>query len=272
MTPVVIESIDDSRVEIYRNLKTTNHTRQNKLFVVEGATLVKRLLDSQFRINSVLVTEARLEEFRPHVPPDAAIYSISRELASELIGFQFHLGVLASAHRRATPDLKEVLPYDDNSLVLFGDQIIDQQNVGMMVRIGSAFGADAVVFGPGSADPFSRRVMRVSMGNGLFMPVVEVDSAETAFRTFSNLGYRTFATVLDESAEPLSPSSFAPRSVLIFGNESTGLGSETIAKTDQQLTIPMLNGTDSVNVSIATGIFSYAYRSQFPATSGLRNV
>ena len=265
MKPVLIDSIDDPRVDVYRNLKKTNLTRSKDLFVVEGATLVRRLLDSRFTVDSILVTEARLEEFAPLIPDEADIFVISRSLAAELIGFKFHLGVLAAARREEPPDLAKVLLTVGNSLILFGDQIIDQQNVGMMVRIGSAFGADAVVFGPGSADPFSRRVMRVSMGNGLFMPVVQSTNVASSFETLRELGYQIFATVLDEGAETLSATSFSGRSVLVFGNESDGLSASTLAMTNRQLTIPMLNGTDSVNVSIATGIFSYSYRNQFPA-------
>lgn len=263
MTPVAIESIDDPRVDVYRSLRKTNQTRRKDLFIVEGATLVRRLIDSSFTVDSLLVAESRLDEFAPLVGSDVSVFVITRALASELIGFKFHLGVLAAAVRRPTPNLNDILPGTGPSLVLFGDQIIDQQNVGMMIRIGSAFGAHAIVFGPGSADAFSRRVMRVSMGNGLFTPVVESLSTVQSLDRLQQLGYRRYATVLDQFASPLSASTFGERSVLVMGNESHGLSDEAIARTDEAITIPMLNGTDSVNVSIATGIFSYSYRSQF---------
>jgi tRNA G18 (ribose-2'-O)-methylase SpoU len=143
--------------------------------------------------------------------------------------------------------------------------------VGALIRIAAAFGAAGVIFGPGSADPFSRRVLRVSMGNVLFLPVLDssdLTSTLTVLKTKHD--FRICATSLNLAARTLSTYHFHPRTVLVFGNEYDGISAETSAISDVSLTIPMLNGTDSLNVSVSAGICAYQYRIQHgvPQLSG----
>lgn len=75
-----------------------------------------------------------------------------------------------AAVRPAVPDLDTWIPASGPSLIMAADRVVDPENVGALIRIASAFGANGVIFGKGSADPFSRRVLRVSMGNVLLPP------------------------------------------------------------------------------------------------------
>jgi tRNA G18 (ribose-2'-O)-methylase SpoU len=65
------------------------------------------------------------------------------------------------------------------------------------------------------------------------------------------------ATVLDESATPLMQFSRAQKLGVLFGNEAQGLDADVVALCDHRITIPMSLGTDSLNVSVAAGIFLY---------------
>jgi tRNA G18 (ribose-2'-O)-methylase SpoU len=154
-----------------------------------------------------------------------------------------------------------VVPADGPSLIIAADRIIDAENVGSLIRIAAAFGADGVILGAGTTDPFARRVLRVSMGNVLFLPVAEVDCLASTLTDLSqNHGYQTIATVLDATAEDLTQSVMSERVVLVFGNESHGLDPQVAACCNQRMTIPMWNGTDSLNIAIAAGIFAHCYR------------
>ncbi len=264
MTPIVVNSLDDPRLDVFRDLRNTNSTRWHKVFVAEGTTLVERVLHSEYRVHSVMVSQQKFANFAARIPDGTTVYVVSRDLASELVGYKFHLGVVAAAVRQPSPNLNDVIPTHGPGLVIFGDHIIDQQNVGMLIRIGSAFGATAIVLSRGSADAFSRRVLRVSTGNGLYLPIVEGVDAKTAIEQLSANGFQNCATVLDDNAVELSHFNFQDRTSLVFGNETHGISASVAAKCTNRLTIRMLNGTDSVNVAVTAGIFSHAYRSQYP--------
>ena len=103
------------------------------------------------------------------------------------------------------------------------------------------------------------------MGNGLFMPVIPLlRQGADALRQLAESGYNCCATVLSDQATELSSFPFQERTAIVFGNETHGICDSLIAHCDHQLMISMLNGTDSLNVAIAAGIFGYAYRTAFP--------
>lgn len=260
-----IESLDDSRLDVYRSLKTQNLQRDNGLFIAEGPTVVERVLRSNFQVQSILISDSKFATFEDRLPSNVPVYRLKSELADALVGFNFHCGVMASVVRRQSQPLKTLLPHSGPALVVAGDRIVDPENVGALVRIAAAFGASAVMFGRGSADAFSRRVLRVSMGNVLFLPVIEqVDLSILLDDLREHHGFQICSTVLDSTATPLSAHKFPDRTVLVMGNEYDGVSPEVQRATSAKLTVPMLNGTDSLNVAVSSGIFLHHYRSQHP--------
>lgn len=260
-----IESLNDSRLDVYRSLKTQNLQRDNNLFIAEGPTVVERVLRSGFEVRSLLISDRKFASFEDRLPSEIPVYRLRSELADSLVGFNFHCGVMASVVRRQAPSLEAWLPPKGPALVLAGDRIVDPENVGALVRIAAAFGASAVIFGRGSADAFSRRVLRVSMGNVLFLPVIEqVDLPQSLANLRQCHGFQICSTLLDSTAGLLSAHKFPERTVLVMGNEYDGVSLEVQKVTSSKLTIPMLNGTDSLNVAVSSAIFLHHYRSQHP--------
>lgn len=262
MNPIRITDLEDPRLDFYRDLRKTNQNRWADIFIAEGTTLVERLFTSEYQVESVLASDQKLRNFEARIPGGTTVFHLDRSLAAQLVGYSFHTGVLAAAHRKPPQQLSDVITDNAPGLVLVADQIIDQQNLGSLIRIASAFGATAVVTSPGCADPFSRRVLRVSMGNGLFLPVIESNDTAVTLSELKQLGYVSYATVLNNEATELSSVTFADRSVIIAGNETHGISDKLLTECDHQLKISMLNGTDSLNVAIATGIFAHTYRAQ----------
>lgn len=256
-----IQSLDDSRLDVYRNLRKTNQNRHQDLCIAEGVTVVERLFCSDCEIHSVLVTDRKMEAFRATIPHDVDVYAVTKELSTMLVGYTFHMGVLAAGYRQPPPEPSSVLPDAGSSLVMFADRVIDQQNIGLLIRIASGFGADALVVANGSADPFSRRAIRVSMGNGLTLPIIRSDKpGADILRELKGLSYSVCGTVLSDAAKHLGDFEFPERTVLAFGNETHGLCDSVIDECDHQLMISMMHDTDSLNVAISAGIFSHAYR------------
>jgi tRNA G18 (ribose-2'-O)-methylase SpoU len=259
-----IESLDDPRLDIYRSLKTSNLVRDARLFIAEGPTVVERVLRSGFEVTSVLISDRKWPGFHQHLPDHVPVYRLTQELAERLVGFSFHCGVMASAVRRAVPAWDAVVPTGSRSLILAGDRIVDPENVGALIRIASAFGASAVLLGPGCANAFSRRVLRVSMGNVLFLPVLEcADLSRSLDVLQQDYGFCACAAVLDDHAQDLKEFRFPQRTVVVFGNEYAGVSEAVRQRVRHRITIAMGNGTDSLNVAVSAGIFAWQYRTQW---------
>jgi tRNA G18 (ribose-2'-O)-methylase SpoU len=259
--PEPISTLDDPRVWHYRNLKDRELDRSGKWFIAEGEHVVRRLLASDFPVESVFLSEKRADQITPVVPPNVPVYVAPQRLMEQVLGFKFHSGVVACGKRKPRATIDELVPKDRELLTVVAcPDLSNVENVGSMIRLCAGFGVDALVLGEHSHDPFWRQSVRVSMGTVFSLPIVHSDNLRRDLtRLRDEWGVEFAATVLDEGAESLSRASRGPRFGLLFGNEAQGLDDAHVAVCQRRVTIPMKLGTDSLNVAVAAGIFLYHF-------------
>lgn len=262
-----VESLEDPRLAVYRDLPRANLARPSGLFIAEGALVVDRLLRSGLSIESVLVDEQCLDEFRPRLPSGVQVFTVPRALVNPLVGFKFHRGILACGRRPATPSLASLIPPTSaatNSVAtttaVIASDIQDPENLGCVLRNSAAFGVDLVLLSRSCADPFSRRVLRTSMGTVFTLPLRQSESlADDVAALADDYGFELAATVLDASAESLYDAERPSRFGLVFGNEAHGVDDRVAARCRRRVTLPMRRGTDSLNVGVASAVFLYHF-------------
>lgn len=257
MPLVPLTDLDDPRLAPYRALKRTNDTARRGLFIAEGDKLVERLLRSGLALESVLLSEPHVAQFAPLLPAELSALVIADDAVETLVGFNFHRGILGCGRRPTPPALERLVAAPRSTLVVCPD-VQDPENLGAIVRIASGFGAAGLVLGPHCADPFSRRVQRVSMGNVYALPIVPVaDVVATLTELRTRHALPSWATVLDADAEVFDPRARPDRLAIVFGSEGHGIPRDVVAACDRRVTIPMPSGVDSLNVAVAAGIFLY---------------
>lgn len=258
----IVSDLEDSRLEPYRNLKATNLTRWSNQFVAEGTLVVERLLASRFRVQSVLVSRRLARQLPTTIPPNCPIYLLEHELAEQLVGYTFHTGILACGLRQPSPPLDALSATGDRfTLVAICPHVNDPENIGAIIRLCAGFGVAGLILGRGCADPFSRRVLRVSMGTALALPIIESrDLHGDLMRLRDEFGFELCATMLDAAAEPLETTVPTNKMGILFGNEKHGLDAQWSGLCSRWLTIPMAPGADSLNVAVAAGIFFHHLR------------
>ena len=134
----------------------------------------------------------------------------------------------------------------------------DPTNLGSIIRTTAAFGCAALVLGERCADPFSRRVLRVSMGAALQLPIIESAALADDWPQLAAAGFELVATVVgDAAAESLASFCPGPRTAILFGSEGHGLAAEHLALCRRRVTIPMQLGVDSLNVAVAAAVVLY---------------
>ena len=110
MQVIPLDDYDDERLTPYRNLKTTNLTRWSGLFIAEGFLVVQRLLRSELRTHSILIREDRLDTLRGEpIPESVPVYTLPYEQAQRLVGFNFHMGIVACGQRPEQLSLERFL-------------------------------------------------------------------------------------------------------------------------------------------------------------------
>ena len=191
---ICVDNLDDPRLRPYRNLRERT-LRGESIFVAEGALVVERLLRSRFGVESILTTrkETGLGDCLSLVPADVPIYRVDeRAAANELVGFEFHQGILAVGKRAPIPTFLEGLD------ATFGDetgQNGENGKVGEISEIGekTTFGEAAQVGETGSGTRF------LSRRGGAFVVLPDAtkpDNLGLAFRCAAALGAE--AVVLGE--------------------------------------------------------------------------
>jgi tRNA G18 (ribose-2'-O)-methylase SpoU len=264
MARVAIDNLDDPRIAVYRGLKASNLTRGLAQFVVEGERLVERLLASRFPVVSVLVTDRHLPRLDAKIPEGVPTYVISHEVIDGLVGFRFHRGVLACGQRQPWPPLQNIVDAGTGPFTLvICPKLSNPENLGTITRIADVFGVLAIVAGPECPDPFSRRVLRVSMGSVLQIPVVIEPAPGAAIdELVDSHQVELFGAVVDRRAEPFDGVPCPRRLGLVLGEEDHGIDPEWLARCRRLVTIPMRDGVGSLNVAVAAGILLHGLTRQ----------
>lgn len=260
---MAISKVDasDDRIAVYRNLSHAKSSSAAGLFVAEGRWLVERLLSSNLTTLSVLATEPHVAELEKLTPSSVPIYCATRQTIDQIVGFNFHRGVLACGERPANACLSQFeLQHQHRSMVVVCAEVADPVNLGGIIRNACAFGASGLIVSAKAADPYSRRSIRVSMGSAFRLPIrISSDLPRDLTELKTQQCRELIATVLDDQAEPLEAAQRAEHIALIFGGEGHGLNRELISLANRRVTLPMSFETDSLNVASSTAIFLYHF-------------
>ncbi len=259
MPPIRIESHRDPRIAPYVDLRDRELRARRGRFIAEGELVVRRLLQSRYAVESLLVAESQLR--RIEAPPAVPVYYGTPKTIEAIAGFQFHRGILGCGIRPTPSDWSANVPHQSAAAtVAVCSAVRDAENLGVILRNCAAFGVDLVLIGGQSVDPLTRRVLRVSMATALKLNISMSHSLDADLeRLHRDFGFHCAATVLDPRATPLCAARRPRRLALVLGNELTGLEPHILQRCQAHITIPMSLETDSLNVAVASGIFLYHF-------------
>ena len=267
-------------IRIFADLRDRDLQREG-IMIAEGHLVAERLLAGPFEILGAICTPGDAAEWIPRllarqadpplVLPESAI--------ADIVGYAFHRGILVAGRvpelptfttwwREAQLGWLKTCPPPHSRLVIC-PKLTDPENLGSIYRCAAALGWEAVGVGAGCITPFNRRVLRVSMGNCLRIDTFRLES-DNDFRALESAGFLVvgasvgpgtmdLAELRRELAElaTISGPDASIRLALVFGNEFSGLSPEQEASCHRRVTIPMHQGTDSLNVAVAAGIFMH---------------
>ncbi|MFC5937984.1 TrmH family RNA methyltransferase [Corynebacterium choanae] len=276
LAPIPIDDPLDPRLDDIRSLNSSDRRPDlpggKGLVIAEGTLVGGRLLQSRCALSSVVGVPGKLE--RLLADPVAAaklteatvpVYSVSREVLAQAVGFDVHRGLLITAHRPKALDPADIIATARTVVVCEG--VGDHENIGAIFRNAAGLGVDGVLFGAGCADPLYRRSVRVSMGHVLTIPFAHFHPRPTTWqRDLAGLtaaGFRIVSLTPNPQMpllrEALVDSDGAPfaKIALMVGAEGPGLSEHAMRASDIRARIPMAAGTDSLNVATAAAIALY---------------
>nr|XP_043616878.1 uncharacterized tRNA/rRNA methyltransferase YsgA isoform X2 [Erigeron canadensis] len=153
--------------------------------------------------------------------------------------------------------------------ILVLDGIQDPGNLGTLLRSAVAFGWDGAFLLPGCCDPFNEKALRASRGASFQLPIVSgrwsdlqslVDRLNLkilAGHPGTNAGLKPVSCLSNELARSLIDTKVC----LVLGSEGSGLSGIAL-KASELVSIRMVGEFESLNVSVAGGIFLFMLQSQ----------
>ncbi|HPE29358.1 MAG TPA: RNA methyltransferase [Candidatus Mcinerneyibacteriales bacterium] len=146
----------------------------------------------------------------------------------------------------AMPDEKKRVPPGD---LLYLDHIQDPGNAGTLVRSALSFGFAAVLFSPGSVDPFSPKVIRSSAGFLFSLPLFQ--APETVEKALD--GGRQLL-LAEKNGAPMAHFTDTREIILCIGNEGHGFSSDLRQRAEGSCAVLMESHVESLNAAVAGSI------------------
>jgi TrmH family RNA methyltransferase len=168
-------------------------------------------------------------------------------------------GIVAIAGRKGVTAAEICAPPD--AFILAAMDVQEPGNVGALLRAAEAGGVSGGLVCGVSANPFSWKAVRGSMGSVLRLPIVAGMTTHQAMTSMRKSGVRMIAAVARGGQDP-DAVNWRGKVGLLLGGEGPGLTDEAIALCDARVTIPMAGGVESLNIASAGAILIYAARRQ----------
>lgn len=247
--------------------------RRKNSFIIEGPRLIQAALEAGAGIETVFFTErfARRNESgvflddliekvllsRSGAEGQAAsgmlVAEITEDILSRLADTGTPQGVVAVVSY-VPPDMQEIVLRDAPFFVVC-DGVADPGNLGTIIRIADAAGADCVVALPGTCNAFSPKCIRATAGSLFNVPVTYSDPV-----TFlAYLKKREIPLyVADAHAErSLYSADFRGAFAIVFGNESCGVSEALKLSSESAIRIPIMGRAESLNVAMSASVCLY---------------
>lgn len=192
------------------------------------------------------------------------VHQADSERLRQLAGHDRHQGVVAFAEpaslARNVAELLDSLG-DKKALLLILDGVTDPHNLGACLRVADGAGADAILVPKDRSAQLNTTVSKVASGAAETMPFVAVTNLARAMRELQEAGVWLIGTA-DDSEKTIYDIDFTRPVAIVMGAEGEGMRRLTRETCDELVSIPMLGGVESLNVSVASGVCLYEARRQ----------
>lgn len=243
---MLITSSSNERVKHARRVR---EGRERDLIFVEGERLVAECASSSLKLH-VCFTSATPSESQQALLQrlPCPVFQLSESVIESLGDTISTQGIIVIAER-PFPAVDRL--FDGPAPLVLGlDRIQDPGNLGTLVRTAEAAGVNGLFSFAGSADAFSPKTLRSSMGSAFRLPIMPDVSGLGVIETCRARGLKT--VVATGEADLLHYDyDWSQPTLLILGNEGRGASSEIMNACDTRMRIPLHTPVESLNVAAA---------------------
>ena len=176
-----------------------------------------------------------------------------------------HQGVVAIVSPIVYCNFAEIIQrlFDEggNPFVVMLDHITDVRNLGAIVRTAECAGVDAVVVPDHGSAQINEDAIKSSSGALLRVPICREGNFKTTLNLARQMGMQICAAT-EKGSVDYRKVDFTKPTMLVMGAEDTGVSPEVLRLSDARAKLPLCGEVQSLNVSVAAGVFLYEMLSQ----------
>ncbi len=248
---MIIESIHNDIIKQVVSLKEKKNRDELSLFVVEGFKQVSEIPED-WKIKFVLATD-KYKDFKAE-----KLYITTEKIFKKISDTKTPQEILAIVEKKKF-DKEKVLSGKGIFVVI--DTLQDPGNMGTIIRTAESFGCKGIFISKNSADVYSDKVVRSTMGAIFNIPIVQECDIVSLISLMKQRQIKTYAFSLDTN-NMLSTFKFENNVALIIGNESKGINKNILDIVDDKIKIDMRGKSQSLNAAVACSVAIYEISKQ----------
>lgn len=164
-----------------------------------------------------------------------------------------HQGIIVDIRDYVYCDLDEIIK--ENGLLVMLDHLEDTHNFGAIIRTCEAAGVDGIIIPKDRSVRVNSTVMKTSSGACVNMKIAMVTNLVQTIHYLKDKGYWIVAS--DMNGIDYTSVDYRSATCLVIGNEGSGISDLVRKSSDYIASIPMKGKINSLNASVAAGVFIY---------------
>ncbi len=243
-----------NEIKLYASLHRKKYRDEQKKFIVEGIKLIEEGLGSNYSCEVIFVTfqfneenKKLLTDLRKKGLTIEVLKNMEFQKISDTVTPQGIAGVFFKPSHKSG----NTFGFNSNIIVCL-DNVSDPGNAGTIIRNCDWFGIKGIISINNSADAYSSKAIRASMGSIFHVNITAAADSRKIITKFRDEGYK----ILCADLKGKSIFDYAPpgKCVIIFSNEANGPSTEIAPLIDDNITIPRIGTAESLNVASASAV------------------
>ena len=244
---MIISSKENEIIKEVKKLKEKKY-RKDK-YIVEGIKMVEEAIREHQDIELIVIKQDLSLNMDLS---DYKTITVTENVFNVLTDVDTPQGILAVIKKQKAKDIDEQADY-----IVALDGVQDPGNLGTILRTMDSANLSQLIVSKNTVDAYSPKVVRSTMGSIYRVNVIEVENLKTVLDNLKKKGFETVVTSLDTDNSIYDVD--YSKKIVVIGNEANGVSKEIQEQADKKVKITMLGKTESLNVSVATGIMIYEY-------------
>lgn len=220
-------------------------------FIQKHPTMVKQVWTSHYQelvkktsnLNQTLITVSTNQKME--------------KMFDQKVNHQGYVAEIKEFNYTPFNELLAAINTQEKAIVLVLDQIHDPYNFGAIIRSATLLNVSYLIILDHKQVLVNPTVVKTSAGTAYDMIISKVNNLTNALEKLKEVGFWIYASNLNQEALDARKIDYAPKTVIIIGNEEKGIGEKLTHHADVNVFLPSTQKIDSYNASVAASLLMF---------------